>query len=142
MAESFIKNSPEELGEALEALAREELNNGEMLETLMRSKAFTLLDRALPDSGEPDEGVQLVSVEDPRGEARMTGLFTSTEKAAAARAGSPGFEHVAQVEVLWAFLKLEEGSGVLLNPGDDRTFRIPPEVAANLKQAVQQAVNQ
>lgn len=72
----------------------------------------------------------------------MAGLFTSAEKAGAQRGESPGFDHVARVEVLWAFLQLDDGLGVLLDPGDERSFRIPPEVAANLKQAVQQAVNQ
>lgn len=142
MTDTFVKYSPDELGEALQALARDELSNGEMLETLMRSKAFTLLDQAAPEGGQPDEGVRLVSVEDPRGETSMMGLFTSAEKANAAREQSPAFEHIAQVEVLWAFLKLEDGAGVLVNPGDDQSFRIPQEVAANLKQAVQQAVNQ
>lgn len=142
MTDDFIKHSPEELGEALEALARNEKTNGEMLETLMRSRAFTLVDRPSPGGGVPDEDVRVMTVEDPRGQARMMGLFTSAEKARAGRAQSPSFEHLARVEVLWAFLRLEEGSGVMLNPGDDRSFRIPPEVAANLKQSVQQAVNQ
>lgn len=142
MSDSFVMHSPEDLGEALEALARDEKSNGEMLETLMRSRAFTLVDRPSPGSGVPDEGTRVMTVADPRGEARMMGLFTSAEKARSARAQSPAFEHLARVEVLWAFLRLEEGSGVLLNPGDERSFRIPPEVAANLKQAVQQAVNQ
>lgn len=140
--DTFITNSPDDLAAALDSLARDEIDNGTMLETLMRSKAFTLLDRPSPGSGVPDEGVRLVTVDDPRGEARMMGLFTSTEKAGVARAQSPGFEHLARVEVVWAFLKLEDGTGVMVNPGDDRSFRIPPEVAANLKQAVQQAVSQ
>jgi hypothetical protein len=142
MTDTFVKYSPDELGEALQALAQDEKSKGDMLETLMRSKAFTLLDRPAPEGVEPDEGVRVLTVEDPRGEARMMGLFTSAEKARASGAQSPEFEHLAQVEVIWAFLKLEDQMGVVLNPDDDRSFRIPPEVAANLKQAVQQAVNQ
>lgn len=143
MAESFVRHDPEELAEALDALAREEKTGEEVLEILMRSKAFTLLDRPWPGHAAADEGIRLITVEDPAGtEARMVGLFTSEEKATAAREQSPAFEHLARVEVLWAFLKLESGAGVLVNPGDDRAFRIPPEVASNLQKAVQQAVSQ
>lgn len=142
MSEPFVKHSPEELGEALENMAGDQVDNGEMLETLVRSKAFTLLDRPWPGSAAADDGIRLINVEDPRGECRMLGLFTSAEKAEAAKAQSPAFEHLARVEVVWALLKLEEGTGVLLNPADDKAFRIPPDVAANLKQAVQQAIAQ
>ena len=48
MAESFVRHTPEELEEALQALAREDKSGGEVLETLMRSSAFTLLDRPWP----------------------------------------------------------------------------------------------
>lgn len=140
--DTFITYSPDDLAAALDSLAEDEIDNGAMLETLMRSRAFTLLDRPSPGGGVPDEGVRLVIVDDPHGEARMMGLFTSAEKAQSARGRSPGFEHVARVEVVWAFLKLEAETGVMVNPGDDRSFRIPPEVAANLQQAVQQAVSQ
>lgn len=143
MAESFVTHSPEELGEALEALAREEKSSAEVLETLMRSRAFTLLDRPWPGHAAADDGIRLITVEDPAGgKDRMLGLFSSEDKALDARAQSPAFEHLARVEVLWAFLKLEEGAGVVVNPGSERAFRVPPEVAANLKQAVQQAVAQ
>lgn len=143
MAESFVRHTPEELQDALEALAREEKTGGEVLETLMRSKAFTLLDRPWPGHASADDGIRLVTMEDPAGtDARMLGLFTSEERALAAKPQSPAFEHLARVEVLWAFLKLEAGSGVLVNPGDERAFRIPPDVASNLRQAVQQAVSQ
>lgn len=143
MAETFVRHSPEDLQAALEALAREEKSGGEVLETLMRSKAFTLLDRPWPGHAAADEGIRLVTVEDPAGgDTRMLGLFTSEDRATAAKVQSPAFEHLARVEVLWAFLKLEDGSGVVVNPGDERAFRIPPDVASNLKQAVQQAVSQ
>lgn len=143
MAESFVQHDPEDLAEALEALARGEKESSDVLETLMRSRVFTLLDRPWPGHAAADDGIRLINVEDPGGsDSRMLGLFTSEDKAMAARSESPDFEHLARVEVLWAFLKLESGYGVVVNPNDEKAFRVPPEVASNLQQAVQQAVAQ
>lgn len=144
MKETFITNSPDDLEVALGELEREEKSNGEFLESLMRSKAFTLLDRPWGGDVAGSHDVRLVTVEDEGdddGKSRMLGLFTSPEKAQAIRAQAPDFQHVARVDVLWAFLHLESGCGVMVNPGQETSFRIPPEAAASLKQSVMKALD-
>lgn len=137
--DQFITNSPEDLARALDELSRKEKNNGEFLEALVRSKAFTLVDRPREESAD-NESVRLMTVDDPQGEGRMMGLFTSSANAQAMQAEAPGFEHLARVDVLWALLRLEPGSGVMVDPGRDTSFRIPAQVAENLKQSVRKAL--
>lgn len=138
--DEFIVNSPEDLERALGELSRHEKNNGEFLEAMVRSKAFTLLDR--PWSGElgDAEGIRLVTVSDPKGEGRLMGLFTSEDKARAVQPEAPEFEHLARVDVLWALLRLEKGCGVMVNPGQETGFRIPPKVAGDLQASVRKAI--
>lgn len=137
--DQFITNSPEDLARALDELSRNEKDNGEFLEALVRSKAFTLVDRPRGESGD-DEAVRLMTVDDPQGEGRMMGLFTSSGNAQAMQSEAPGFEHLARVDVLWALLRLEPGCGVMVDPGRDTSFRIPSQVADNLKESVRKAL--
>lgn len=138
--EQFITNTPEDLEKALGELSRHEKNNGEFLEALMRSKAFTLLDRPWAGDMAAADDVRLVTVQDPQGQGRMLGLFTSAEKARAVQPEAPAFEHLARVDVLWAMLRLEDGCGVMVNPGQDTSFRIPAQVAGNLRESVRKAI--
>lgn len=138
--EQFIVNAPEDLERALGELSRHEINNGEFLEALVRSKAFTLLDRPWGGEASASDEVRLMTVDDPEDEGRMMGLFTSEEKAREAQGQAPGFEHLARVDVLWALLRLESGCGVMVDPGQDTSFRIPAKVAANMRQSVRDAI--
>jgi|GEM_PF-7002381 len=144
MNETFITNSPDDLERALDERQREKKSNGEFLEALMRSKAFTLLDRPWGGDVAGSQDVRVVTVEDEDGDeagTRMLGLFTSAEKARAVQPRAPDFQHLARVDVLWAFLRLEPGLGVMVNPGQDLSFRIPPEVAGSLRQSVMKALD-
>lgn len=137
--DQFITNSPEDLARALGELSRERMDNGAFLEALVRSKAFALVDRSGDQSGDED-AVRLMTVDDPQGEGRMMALFTSAGNAQALQAEAPDFEHLARVDVLWALLRLEKGCGVMVDPGRDPSFRIPPQVGESLQQSVRKAI--
>lgn len=143
MAESFVKLGPEDVEQALNDLAERKLDNTEFLQTLMQSKLFTLLDR--PGGGAiaaDKDDVKLLRIADEQGGGKMIALFTNAENARESRSQAPGFEHLGRVDVVWALLHVDDGLGVLINPGLPHTFRIPPEGAAHLRQTVEQAIEQ
>jgi hypothetical protein len=108
------------------------------LDLFMRSRITVVLDRPWDGRSLPSLEMRLLFVTDGSNhEQPMLALFTNETLANAVIADVEQFKHPVEVDAAWAMLGVFESAGAVINPNSTPNFRISPEVATVLREAVQ-----
>lgn len=110
-----------------------ELSPSAFLDSLLTDQVFVLLDRAITEGGEWDEGTSPLVLTNEADEP-MFAVFSAPERASLWSEQAPAFEHALQVDFRWLLSGISDGVGVVLNPGFDVGMEMIPEAVAQLKQ--------
>lgn len=114
-----------------------------VLNDLIMSKIYVLLDRPWEGTGAPNHETRLLHVSDGDDRTQtMLALFTS-QQAYDKVLRLPGniFIHPALVDAPWAFLSIAPEAGIYINPNSPTgAFRIGPEVAQKLRAATKHQI--
>jgi len=85
--------------------------------------------------GRPASGSRPMLVSDgPDTGQPMLAVFSTRERAEAFHRTEGGYEYPVEVPGLWAVLATPAESGIVVNPNQSLAFRIPPHVAALLRE--------
>lgn len=132
------KTSSTELEEALASYEDSLDNRRKILQTLMGSRVFVVLDRPWDGRSLPSTEMRMLFVSDGENkEQPMLALFTAKDKSAAVPTEGSPFQHPVEVDAAWAFLGVPKEAGVLVNPNSMPGFRILPALAAELRHIAQ-----
>ena len=104
-----------------------------VLEVLLTSRVWLLLDQPWDGRSLPSTETRLLFVSDGEDQQQaMLAMFTDRGRAEAAMPAMGDFRHAVEVDAQWALLGVIPGAGVRINPNSEPSFRILPELAAEL----------
>ncbi|MDE2345479.1 MAG: SseB family protein [Gammaproteobacteria bacterium] len=93
------------------------------------SRVIVLMDKSWDGKGRPQDGTRMMFVSDgPNMEQLMLAVFTGTTYTDAFIAADNPFRHVVEVDARFAILGLSEGTGIIINPNAETSFRIDPAI--------------
>lgn len=134
------------LGAALATTQQDDsvANRSAVLVALATSPVTVILDQPWDGVSLPDPDTRFLLVSDGKDTAQpMLAIFSDQDSAQRFRQdvglGSE-FEHLVEVSGSWSLLGVAEGMGVMINPNQSTAFRITPELAAQLRSDVEEAM--
>jgi hypothetical protein len=131
--------APATLVEALERFEDSVAGRQTVLQLLLRSRVFVLLDNPWDGRSLPNSETRLLYVSDGEDKDQaMLALFTDRARAEQVRPGMGEFSHVVEVDAPWALLSLVPKAGVRINPNVEPSFRILPDLAVEVRKLVEQ----
>lgn len=136
-----------DLEEAIFAVAESSPDDVErrrdVIAKLAQARVAVLLDQPWNGTSMPDESLRLQLVSDgPNQKQAMLAVFSTQERAEEFHREYGGYDHVTVVDAAWALLGVAEGDGVMVNPNQEISFRVDPQVAALLRGTVEKVLEQ
>ena len=135
-----------ELTEALAAFHEEDTltSRASVIVSLTISTVTVILDKPWDGKSPPERDTRFLLVSDgDNAEQPMLALFSDKSKAQSFRQGfdiGSQFEHIVEVSGSWSLLGVEDGMGVMIDPNQPTGFRIAPELAAQLRNDVEETM--
>ena len=137
--------SESNLTAVLDAVGDDVESRMRFLQTLATSRIWLLTNLQWDGNGRPPQGMQPAFVSDgPNLQQGMLAAFTDrihAERYAAGAANGSSFVHPLEAGTAWAFLGLPAEMGVMINPNSQKAFRIPPDIAAELRRSLKRAID-
>ena len=114
-------------------------NRRALLTTLLQSKVYVVLDMPWDGRSLPSTSAHMLFVSDGENtQQAMLAVFTGQPQAAAFPVADSAFKHPVEVDMLWALLGLPKEAGIMLNPNAGPSFRITPDLGAQLRSLAEQ----
>ena len=139
-------NQPD-LVAALAAIEQDDTvaNRSAVLVALATSPVTVILDQPWDGASLPDPDTRFLLVSDGKNtEQAMLAIFSNHDRAQRfshdVDLGNE-FEHLVEVSGSWSLLGVTEGTGVMIDPNQPTAFRITPELAAQLRNDVREAMD-
>lgn len=139
--------NPPALEDAIAEAERDpsEKNRFEVLRAYAVGRIAVILDRAWDGESLPDSSTRFLMVSDGSDTTQpMLAVFTGIERARRyleQLGDRAGFDHPTTVAGGWSLMGLPEGAGVFVNPNQQPAFRIGPDAAARLREAVKDTMD-
>ncbi|HEY3645584.1 MAG TPA: SseB family protein [Gammaproteobacteria bacterium] len=131
--------TPATLVEALERFEDSTEGRQAVLQHLLRSRVFVLLDKPWDGRSLPNTETRLLYVSDGDDKQQaMLALFTDRAKAEQVMPAMGEFRYAVEVDAPWALLSLAPNTGVRINPNLEPAFRILPQLALEVRKLVEQ----
>lgn len=131
-------HTPANLVEALDRFEDSKEGREVVLQTLLRSRVFVLLDKPWDGRSLPNTETRLLYVSDGEDKQQaMLALFTDRARAEQVMPNMGEFRYVVEVDAPWALLSLVPSAGVRINPNVEPSFRILPNLAIELRKLVE-----
>lgn len=109
-----------------------------ILEVFMASRVWMLLDQPWDGRSLPSTETRLLFVSDGEDQQQaMLAVFTDRGRAEATAPAMGDFRHPVEVDSQWALLGVIPAAGVRINPNSEPSFRILPELAAELRKVAE-----
>ena len=106
-----------------------------LVETLLASPVFVLLDREPPKDGRLGPETRPLVLANAAGQT-VFAVFTAPERANAWLQREPDFRHGLMVDFRWLLPGIADGVGLVVNPGTDLGFEMPAANVQVLKDSV------
>jgi hypothetical protein len=130
--------SPATLVETLDRFEDSTEGRQAVLQQLLRSRVFVLLDKPWDGRSLPNSEMRLLYVSDGEDKQQaMLALFTDRARAEQVVPNMGEFRYVVEVDAPWALLSVAPNTGVRINPNVDPSFRILPNLAVELRKMVE-----
>lgn len=130
--------APATLVEALERFEDSAAGRQAVLELLLRSRVYVLLDKPWDGRSLPNSETRLLYVSDGEEKQQaMLALFTDRARAEQVAPNMGEFRHPVEVDAPWAILSLAPDAGIRINPNVEPAFRILPTLAVEVRKLVQ-----
>lgn len=130
--------TPATLVEALERFEDSKEGREIVLQKLLRSRVFVLLDKPWDGRSLPSTETRLLYVSDGEDKQQaMLALFTDRARAEQVMRGMGEFQYAVEVDAPWALLSVAPNTGVRINPNVEPSFRILPNLAIELRKLVE-----
>lgn len=127
------------LVEALERFEDSAAGRQAVLQQLLRSRVFVLLDKPWDGRSLPNTEMRLLHVSDGDDKQQaMLALFTDRARAEQVMPAMGEFRYAVEVDARWALLSVRPDVGVRINPNVEPAFRILPNLAIELRRIVEQ----
>ena len=123
------------LEEMLMDAQRRDMEPVAFMRELVNSRVHILVDQELAESEDPG-GAKPLLLETPDGRVLMA-AFSTVERAAPMTQQNPEFSFTVEVDFAWVVAVVAREMGIVLNPGSDYGFEMPPESIAALKRDVE-----
>ncbi|MGH8371741.1 MAG: SseB family protein [Gammaproteobacteria bacterium] len=108
-----------------------------VLQMLVTARIKVLLNKPWDGISQPEPDTRMLFVSDGKNEQQpMLALFTSDAFASEFQAGDNPFIHIVEVDARLAIHRVEPGTGIMINPNSDLSFRITPELAKTLRDEI------
>ncbi|HET7674430.1 MAG TPA: SseB family protein [Gammaproteobacteria bacterium] len=135
MAEALLDLPPQnEIEELLLAGHRGEATREDFMRRILGWTLMVLSDDEPRADAAPEEMLNLLCVTDGANRDQlMVAAFTAGQRAEGYRSAGE-FSHLAQLPAPVLFAAVPDGMGVIINPNSKLNFRVPPEVAAKLRE--------
>lgn len=142
-----VESPTNELEEAISAVLNSSPDEVELrrdaISTLAQSRVAVLLDQPWDGQSMPDESMRLQLVSDgPNQQQAMLAVFSSQDRAEQFQREHGGFSHATMVDAAWALLGVAKGDGVMVNPNQEISFRVDPQIAEILRSTVEKVLEQ
>lgn len=122
------------LEEALRNFEDNPESRKKVLEIFLMSRVWVLLDQPWDGRSLPSTDTKLLFVSDGENQQQaMLAVFTDRTKAETTAPAMGDFQYPVEVDAQWALLGVIPGSGVRVNPNSEPSFRILPELVAELR---------
>ena len=109
-----------------------------VLQQLLRSRVFVLLDKPWDGRSLPNSETRLLYVSDGDDKQQaMLALFTDRARAEQVMPSMGEFRYAVEVDAPWALLSVVPNAGVRINPNVEPGFRILPNLAIELRKMVE-----
>lgn len=119
-------------------------NRSAVLVALATGSVTVILDRPWDGASLPKPDTRFLLVSDGENtEQPMLAIFSDRDRAQRFRQDvglGNEFEHLVEVSGSWSLLGVTEGTGVMIDPNQSTAFRIAPELAAQLRSDVEEAM--
>ncbi len=117
------------------------------IQALASSRAWVIADHDWDGHRKPERGTQILMVSDGADRRQpMAAVFTARSHAETylqgIAEGGHAFRHPAEPPMAWVLLGLSSGTGIMVNPGSPRAFRIAPEIVTDLRRAAEAVLAQ
>ena len=134
--------NPRSLDETLRTAGDDLDGRMRVIQALARSRVHIVTDKPWDGRSMPDRSMRVAMVSDgPNQQQAMTAVFSNRGQADGYLAGLAGvqhpFHHIAEVQMTWVLLGIPNEVGIMLNPNVPPSFRIAPEVAAELRRSAE-----
>ena len=132
---------------ALATIAQDDTvaNRSAVLAALATSAVTVILDQPWDGASLPELDTRFLLVSDGNNtEQPMLAIFSTRDCAQRFRHDvdlGNEFEHLVEVSGSWSLLGVTEGVGVMIDPNQSTAFRITPELAAELRNDVREAMD-
>lgn len=132
-----VKTAP--LDSALNAVDNTLESRAHLIKILTSSVVYLLADKPWDKRSPPDNDLHFMLVSDGQNQLQpMLAVFSNLERAMTyAPTGQHPFRHVLEVEMGWALLGIPLNAGIIVNPNWSNSFRVSPDMAAELRTTAQ-----
>ena len=134
--------NPRSLDETLRTASDDLDGRIRVIQTLVHSRVHIITDKSWDGRSMPERSMRIAMVSDgPNQQQAMTAVFSNRGQADGYLASLSGvqhpFHHLVEVQMTWVLLGIPAGVGIMLNPNIPPSFRIAPEVAAELRRSAE-----
>lgn len=110
-----------------------------VLQVLVTTRIKVLLNKPWNGISQPQPDTRMLFVSDGKNERQpMLALFTNDAFASEFQSDDSPFNHIVEVDARLAIHRVESGTGIMINPNSDLSFRIMPELAKTLRDETDQ----
>lgn len=145
-SENSVDTYQSDLAAALTTIKEDDTiaNRSAVLVALATSSVTVILDQPWDGASLPKPDTRFLLVSDGNDiEQPMLAIFSDQDCAQRFRQEANlgnEFEHLVEVSGSWSLLGVTEGMGVMIDPNQSTAFRITPELAAQLRSDVEEAM--
>jgi hypothetical protein len=114
-----------------------------VLKAFVSGRVYVLLDQPWDGRSMPSTETRMLFVSDGENqEQAMLAVFTDRARAETVKAAMGEYQHPVEVDAKWALLGVPPKVGVRINPNAEPSFRILPELTAELRKIAEQNLAQ